>query len=420
MNLPQSTTCCVVGCGPAGAVLGWLLARAGVDVVVLEKHADFRRDFRGDTVHSSTIQTMDDLGVADEFLRLPHHRETKVRVVTDEGERVLDDLSVLKNKYPFIAYMPQWELLDFVTAQARRHPSFRLVMRAEAYGLLVEDGAVTGVRYRHGGREHVLRSVLTVAADGRRSAVRAASGLPSRSFGAPIDLLWFRLPRADSDPDHSFGRLSRAQMMAMIHRGDYWQAAYVVEKGGVDRWRARDIGEFRARLADLLPWLGDRTGAIRSWDDVYALEVRLDRMDRWYRPGFLAIGDAAHAMSVIGGVGINLAVQDAVAAARILAPPLLRGRAPVRRLARVQRRRMPPTVLTQRLQQAIQDRFLSPYLDARAGTGTPLVRRLAARVPWLRRKKAAVVAVGFRSERAHRLPVAAPAAAAARPRLDRR
>jgi 2-polyprenyl-6-methoxyphenol hydroxylase-like FAD-dependent oxidoreductase len=397
----DGTQCVIAGGGPAGAMLGWLLARAGVSVVVLEKHGDFRRDFRGDTVHSSTIQIMDDLGVGEEFLAIPHQRESSVLAVTDDGEMSLADFASLRIKYPFIAYMPQWDLLDFVASQARRYPGFRMELNAQATGLIEEDGRVVGVRYVQGGQEHELRATLTVAADGRHSALRQAAGLTVRSFGTPMDLLWFRLTRKDTDPSRTFARLSRGSMVAMIHRDDYWQAAYVIPKGTAHDWSdAAGLEQFRQTLEQLIPWLDGRTAEIASWTDVHELDVRLDRAERWYRDGFLAIGDAAHAMSVVGGVGINLAVQDAVAAARILTPALRRGRVGERALAKVQKRRSMPTALTQRLQRTIQDRFLTPLLAGEVAGRPPAFMRMVFRFGPLQRAKARIVAVGFRPERA--------------------
>jgi 2-polyprenyl-6-methoxyphenol hydroxylase-like FAD-dependent oxidoreductase len=399
----METTCVIAGGGPAGAMLGWLLARSGIPVLVLEKHLDFRHDFRGDTIHSSTIQIMDDLGVVDDFLSRPHQRETGNRAVTDDGEMLLADYGVLDIKYPFIAYMPQWELLDYVTSQARKYDTFRLLMGAEVTGLLRDGDRVAGLRYRHEGAEHEVRAALTVAADGRHSRVRVEAGLEVRSFGAPMDLLWFRLSRKPSDPDRSFARLSPGLMLALIHRDSYWQTAYVVPKEAAADWYRTDIGALRDRLEQLLPWLDGRSAELASWADVSRLDVRLDRVRRWYRPGLLAIGDAAHAMSVVGGVGVNLAVQDAVAAANILVGPLRRGRLRTRHLAAVQRRRLPATVLTQRLQRTIQNRFLVPLLAGRTGGRPPKVLRALFRIGPFQRAKARLIAVGFRPERANRL-----------------
>jgi 2-polyprenyl-6-methoxyphenol hydroxylase-like FAD-dependent oxidoreductase len=400
-NATTTTGCVVAGGGPAGMMLGWLLARVGVPVVVLEKHGDFLRDFRGDTVHSSTIQIMDDLGVSEEFLAMPHQRHDAVRAVTDGGPMSLADFSGLRIKYPFIAYLPQWDFLNFVLAQAKHHPEFRIEMNATVTGLVERDGRVLGVRYERDGVEHELLAPLTVAADGRHSVLREAAGLAVRSFGAPMDLLWFRLSRKETDPDHTFARLSAGHMVALIHRGDYWQAAYVIPKGtGHSFTDGAGLVALRADLERLLPWLAGRSAEIRSWDDVHELDVRLDRARRWHRPGFLAIGDAAHAMSVVGGVGINLAVQDAVAAARILAPSLRAGRVRRRTLAKVQRRRRIATALTQGLQKTIQDRFLTSLLAGETGGQPPALLRALFRWGPLNRAKARIIAVGFRPERA--------------------
>ncbi|BCJ56154.1 monooxygenase [Actinoplanes sp. NBRC 14428] len=404
------TTCVIAGGGPAGAMLGWLLARAGIPVLVLEKHPDFLRDFRGDTIHSSTIQIMDDLGVVDDFLARPHQRQTGNRAITDDGEMLLADYGVLKIKYPFIAYMPQWDFLDYVVGQASRYDTFTIRMNATVTGLIEEDGRVAGLRYRHEGAEHEVRALLTVAADGRHSRVREAAGLSVRTLGAPMDLLWFRISREADDPAYSFARLTRGQMLAMIARDTYWQAAYVVPKDANGRPES-DIGQLRDRLEDLLPWLHGRTAELRGPEDVHRLDVQLNRAVRWHRPGLLAIGDAAHAMSVVGGVGINLAVQDAVATANLLAAKLARGRLRDRDLAAVQRRRMPATVLTQRLQATIQNRFLVPLLAGRTGGQPPRILRKLFKLGPFERAKARLIAVGFRPERADRLPVgAAPAA----------
>jgi 2-polyprenyl-6-methoxyphenol hydroxylase-like FAD-dependent oxidoreductase len=403
----QQTGCVVAGGGPAGMILGWLLARSGVPVVVLEKHGDFLRDFRGDTVHSSTIQIMDDLGVSEEFLAIPHQQHAAVRAVTDDGPMSLADFRNLRIKYPYIAYMPQWDFLNFVLAQAKQHPAFRIEMNATVTGVVEEDGKVLGVRYERDGVEHELLAPLTVAADGRHSVWRKAAGLEIRSLGAPMDLLWFRLSRKDTDPDHTFARLSAGHMIAMIHRGGYWQAAYVIPKGTADAFTDEPgLATLRADLERLLPWLEGRSAEIQSWDDVHELDVRLDRARRWHRPGFLAIGDAAHAMSVVGGVGINLAVQDAVATARLLTPALRSGRVRPRTLAKVQRRRRTATALTQRLQKTIQDRFLTALLAGESGGQPPALLRAIFRWGPLNRAKASIIAVGFRPERATDLPVA--------------
>ncbi|MGV9328781.1 FAD-dependent oxidoreductase [Streptosporangium sandarakinum] len=359
-------TCVIAGAGPAGAMLALLLARAGVKVTLLEKHGDFLRDFRGDTIHPSTLQILDELGLAEEFHRLPHRKEQRLVMMTDDGLTPVTDLTRLPGRYRYIAFVPQWDFLNLVTEAAGRYPSFRLVMNAEVTGVIREGGAVHGIRYRDAEGEHELRATLTVAADGRTSAVRRAAGLVPKEFGAPMDVVWFRLPREASDLDQTFLRLSSGRIMVAIDRGSYWQLAYVIRKGGFDALRAGGIKALREQVAGLLPFLGDRAGLLDGFDDVSVLSVRVNRLSRWHRPGLLAIGDAAHAMSPIFGVGINLAVQDAVAAANLLAGPLAAGAdIPESLLARVQRRRMPPTAVTQLAQRAVQAALIGPTLSGR-------------------------------------------------------
>ena len=321
------TTCLVVGGGPAGMVLGLLLARAGVAVTVLEKHADFLRDFRGDTVHASTLTLLDELGLGARFAALPQRRLDRATVQLDAGTVRVGDLSRLPGRHRHIALVPQWDLLDLLADAAETEPTFTLRRNAEVTGLLREGGRVVGARFtdRTDGSVHEIRATLTVACDGRGSAVRAAAGLTPRAFGVPMDVWWFRLPRHADDPAGGVGRITTGQFMAMIDRGDYWQCGYLIRKGSDAMLRAEGIAGFRARLTALQPWLADRVGGLASFDDVKLLDVRLERLRRWYADGLLLIGDAAHAMSPVGGVGINLAVQDAVAAARILAPALRAG-----------------------------------------------------------------------------------------------
>ncbi|MEV4091246.1 FAD-dependent oxidoreductase [Streptosporangium saharense] len=365
----SQNTCVIAGGGPAGAVLALLLARAGVQVTLLEKHSDFLRDFRGDTIHPSTLQVLDEIGLAEEFLRLPHHKAHTMAMHTDEGTRPIADLSKLRGEYRYIAFVPQWDFLNLVTGAAARHPTFRLIMNAEVHDVIREGNAVRGVRYRDPDGEHELRATLTVAADGRHSDVRRAAGLVPAEHGVPMDVVWFRLPREESDPDETFLRLSSGRLMVVIDRGTYWQLAYAIPKGGFDALRADGIGTLRRQVAELLPFLADRTGRLTGFEDVSVLSVALNRLRRWHRPGLLVIGDAAHAMSPVFGVGINLAVQDAVAAANLLAGPLASGaEIPESLLARVQRRRTVPTVVTQFAQRVVQNRLIRPTL---AGRGAP-------------------------------------------------
>src|SRR4051794_2043219 len=399
--------CCIAGGGPAGMMLGLLLARQGVEVMVLEKHGDFLRDFRGDTVHPSTLRLLDELGLADEFLGLPHQEVTRVGVTTDDGTYVLADFSRLPGKFPFLAFVPQWDLLDFLADRARRHPNFRLRMNAEAIGLLREDGRVTGVRYRTpDDGEQEARARLTVAAEGRNSGLRVAAGLRLREFGAPMDVLWFRLAKPPDGTVASFGgaaRITRARMLVRIDRGDYWQCAYLVPKGGYAALQRTGFGAFRADLARLVPDAG-ALEALHGWDDVRVLSVRVDRLTRWHQPGLLLIGDSAHAMSPIGGVGINLAVQDAAAAARLLAGPLRDGVVPPRRLGRVRRRRLLPTVATQLVQRQIQTRILSRIRAGDQPVGTPRVVRLLDRFSVLQGLPARAIGMGILPEHASPAP----------------
>jgi 2-polyprenyl-6-methoxyphenol hydroxylase-like FAD-dependent oxidoreductase len=334
-------------------VLGLLMARAGVEVTVLEKHADFLRDFRGDTVHASTLTLLDELGLGERFARIPHRLLDRMQVQLDGGSFPIGDMRRLPGAHQHIALVPQWDLLDLLADAAEEEPTFTLRRNAEARDLLWDGRRVAGVRYvdRETGVEHELRASVTVACDGRGSAVRTAAGLRPRSFGVPMDVWWFRLPRHADDPPGGVGRFTRGHFCVLIDRGDYWQCAYLIRKGSDATLRAAGIEELRRRFGALLPWLADRVDQLQSWDDVRLLDVRLERLRRWYRDGLLLIGDAAHAMSPVGGVGINLAVQDAVAAARVLAPALASGGiVPRSVLRRVQRRRWWPTVLIQGFQ----------------------------------------------------------------------
>jgi 2-polyprenyl-6-methoxyphenol hydroxylase-like FAD-dependent oxidoreductase len=346
----ERTTCLVVGGGPAGLILGLLMARAGVETTVLEKHGDFLRDFRGDTVHASTLTLLDELGLGERFARLPHREIDRAQIQLDAGVVQIADLTRLPGAHRHIALVPQWDFLDLVADAAAEEPTFTLRRNAEAIGLLYDGRRVVGVRYRDrtDGSEHELRASLTVACDGRGSVVRAAAGLVPRSFGVPIDVWWFRLPRRETDPAGGVGRISAGQFAVMIDRGDYWQCAFLIAKGSDAAMRTAGVERFRERIAALLPWMADRLDALESLDEVKLLDVKLERLRSWHRDGLLLIGDAAHAMSPVGGVGINLAVADAVATARLLAPALRSGGiVPRSLLRRVQRRRWWPTALIQ-------------------------------------------------------------------------
>jgi len=379
-------------------MLGFLLARAGVDVVVLEKHADFLRDFRGDTVHPSTLELMRELGLLDEFLKLPHQKVQRLTFQIGAERIPLVDLGHVPTHCKFIALMPQWDFLNFIATQGKRYPSFHLMMRTEATDLVVEDGIVKGVRAKAPAGEIEVRANLVVGCDGRHSTMRERAGFAVEDVGAPIDVLWFRLSRRDGDTDETSGHIEARQMMVMLNRGDYWQCAYVIPKGGIEKVKREGLPAFRARVVALSPFLADRIGEIASFDDVKLLTVAIDRLREWHRPGLLCIGDAAHAMSPVGGVGINLAVQDAVAAANILAEPLRAGTVTREHLAAVQQRRAFPMRVIQRMQVIVQNGLLSPALASSARPRPPFVMRLIRWFPILRRIPARIIGVGVRPE----------------------
>jgi len=366
--------------------------------VVLEKHGDFLRDFRGDTIHPSTLQVMHELGLLDDLLKRPHQEAPRLGAVVGDVEVPVADFSRLPTRCGFIAFMPQWDFLDFVAEHARQYPTFRLRMEAEVGNLLEEGGSVVGVRATTPGGPLEVRARLTVGADGRRSTARARAGLAVQDLGAPIDVLWMRLSRAPTDPDQPLGRFGAGKVFVMIFRGDYWQCGYVIPKGGIDDLRRKGMAAFRQDLLEIAPFLGDRVGELRDWDDVKLLTVAIDRLGTWHRPGLLCIGDAAHAMSPIGGVGINLAIQDAVAAANILAGPLRAGIPGPADLGRVQRRREFPTRITQRLQVFIQNRMIGRTLGGDPRLSLPWPLKLLRRFPYLRRIPARLIGMGFRPE----------------------
>jgi 2-polyprenyl-6-methoxyphenol hydroxylase-like FAD-dependent oxidoreductase len=394
----METRCVIAGGGPAGVMLGYLLARAGVEVVVLEKHADFFRDFRGDTVHPSTLDVLGEIGLLDEFLARPHQRLAAIRAEIEGEEFAIADFSHLPVRCPFIAFMPQWEFLDMLAQAGRRLPGFQLIMQAEAEGLLERGGRVTGLRVSTAEGPLEIAADLVVGADGRSSAIRAAAGLKVRDLGAPIDVLWMRLSRRPEDGGPTLGRLHRGRVLVTIDRDDYWQCAFVIRKGAADPIRAQGLDALRAEIVRAAPMFGDRVDEIRSWDDVKLLTVTVDRLEQWSRPGLVCIGDAAHAMSPIGGVGINLAVQDAVAAANLLAIPLREGRLTDADLAAVQARREPPTRTTQGVQVFMQERVLSPLLGREEAARPPLFFRLLQLFPPLRRIPARFIGLGARPE----------------------
>jgi 2-polyprenyl-6-methoxyphenol hydroxylase-like FAD-dependent oxidoreductase len=393
-----TTRCCIAGGGPAGMMLGFLLARAGIDVTVLEKHKDFLRDFRGDTIHPSTLELMHELGLLDAFLKLPHQEVSRLAFQIGAERIPMVDFSHLPVHCKFVALMPQWDFLDFLADRGRRYPNFHLLMQAEATGLIEDGGRVAGLRARtpDGGIE--IHATLTVGCDGRHSTIRECAGLPVDDIGAPIDVLWFRLPRHDGDSDETGGHIEAGKMIVMLNRGDYWQCAYVIPKGGIDVVKREGLPAFRERVVDLSPFLVDRVGALKSFDDIKLLTVKIDRLRQWHRPGLLCIGDAAHAMSPVGGVGVNLAVQDAVAAANILAEPLRADAVTAEHLAAVQRRREWPMKVIQRMQVIVQDKLLSPALSGSERPKPPFVMRLIQWFPPLRRIPARIVGLGVRPE----------------------
>ena len=395
MAAPVSTTCAIAGCGPAGAVLGYLLARAGIDVVVLEKHGDFLRDFRGDTIHPSTLEILDELGLAEQFLALPHREVSTVSGRTTAGQTLSFTFERLPSKFRFIAFVPQWDFLEFMTAHAARFPSFTLLRNAEVVDLLEHDGVVTGVRYRDAAGEHDLPALLTVGADGRSSRTRTAAGLPGVETSPPMDVLWFRLPRHEDEVRAVAGRLGAGRVLIMLDRGQYWQIAFVIAKGTADEIRASGVDQFRRDIVAVAPELADRVGGITDWDQVKLLTVRADRLLRWHQPGYLAIGDAAHAMSPIGGLGINVAIQDAVAAANVLWRPLSERRVSDADLSEVQRRRERPVRIMQAFQTLIQNRFLKPVLASARPPSIPWLLRLLVRLPILRDIPPRMVAFGI-------------------------
>ena len=379
-------------------MLGYLLARAGIDVVVLEKHADFLRDFRGDTVHPSTLELMRELGLLEEFLKLPHSEVSHLTFQIGAEHIPLVDFSHVPTHCKFVALMPQWDFLNFLAAHGKRYPAFHLHMRAEATDLIIENDIVTGLRAKTPDGDLEIRADLVVGCDGRHSTLRERANLVVEDIGAPIDVLWFRMSRRDGDTEETTGHIEAGKMMIMLNRGDYWQCAYVIPKGGIEGVKREGLPAFRARVLELSPFLRDRIDEIKSFDDVKLLTVAIDRLREWHRPGLLCIGDAAHAMSPVGGVGINLAVQDAVAAANILAEPLRVGTVTRAQLAAVQARRAFPMRVIQRMQVIVQNRLLSPALSSSARPKPPLVLRLIMWLPFLRGLPARIVGVGVRPE----------------------
>jgi 2-polyprenyl-6-methoxyphenol hydroxylase-like FAD-dependent oxidoreductase len=394
--------CCVVGGGPAGMMLGYLLGRAGIDVVVLEKHADFFRDFRGDTVHPSTLQVMDELGLIDGFLKLPHQRLQKMDGLFGGTPVRIADLSRLHTKYPFIAFMPQWDFLNFLREAGRRFASLDVMMSTEAIDLIRRGGTVAGVRAKTRDGIIDIEADLTIACDGRHSTVRERAGLEVEEIGAPMDVLWFRAGRRPDETENVFARVEPGKMMITFDRGDYWQCAYVIAKGRYDAVKARGLQALLDDVVRMAPILRSGIAEVKSFDDIKLLTVAINRLKRWTQPGLLCIGDAAHAMSPVGGVGVNLAVQDAVATANLLADKLQRGCPTEDELDAIRRRREFPVKMTQAMQVIVQNNIISGALQGSdRPLKVPLVVRLVTALPWLQGIPARLLALGVRPEHVH-------------------
>jgi 2-polyprenyl-6-methoxyphenol hydroxylase-like FAD-dependent oxidoreductase len=397
----MSVRCCIAGGGPAGMMFGLLLARAGVDVVVLEKHADFLRDFRGDTIHPSTLEVVHELGLLEQLLTLPHQKVSRINGQFGDLALTVADFSSLSTQCRFVAFMPQWDFLNFLAEEAARYSTFQLQRQADVTGLIEEEGSVVGLRANTSDGPLEVRADLVVGADGRHSTVRSHAGLSVEEFGAPMDVLWFRLSRSTSDPGDPIGRFDAGRIFIMLNRGEYWQCGFVIPKGSRDRFQGQGLPAFRNAVAQLAPFMADRVGELHDWEPIKLLTVQVDRLRQWYRPGLLCIGDAAHAMSPVGGVGINLAIQDAVAASNLLAAPLRDGRLTTEDLCRVQQRREWPTRMTQWVQLMIQNRVIRPALSGSDRFSPPFAIRLLALVPFLHRIPARMIGLGFRPEHVH-------------------
>ena len=379
-------------------MLGLLLARAGVSVIVLEKHADFLRDFRGDTLHPSTLEIMHELGVLERFLQLPHQKVSRINAQFGDLAFTVADFSHLPTRCRYVAFMPQWDFLNFLVDEGRQYPAFQVRMSADVTDLIESGGSVVGLRADTPTGPLEIHAPLVVGADGRHSVVRKRAGLVVEEFGAPMDVLWFRLSRTSNDPADPMGRFDAGRIFIMLNRGDYWQCGFVIAKGSLNEVQAQGLQPFRDSVAKLAPFAADRVHELRDWDAIKLLTVQVDRLRQWHKPGLLCIGDAAHAMSPVGGVGINLAIQDAVATANLLAQPLRDGRVTESDLAKVQARRTWPTAMTQRVQLTVQNRVISRVLDSKGRLSPPYALRLLARFPFLRRIPARMIGLGVRPE----------------------
>lgn len=392
------TTCCIVGGGPAGMMLGLLLARAGIDVIVVEKHKDFFRDFRGDTIHPSTLEIMHQLGLLEGLLQRSHEIAKQLKGFVNDDVITIADFSKLKVTCPYIAFMPQWDFLDFISESAKKYSNFRLLMQTEAIDLLQQSGKIVGIQATTPNGMQKITADLVVACDGRHSLMRSKANLTITDIGAPMDVFWFRLSRHDSDPNETFGKFIAGKIVIMIDRADYWQCGYVIPKGMAVEYQQKDIKIFRDQISETVKFLADRVSELKSWDDIKLLTVQIDRLNTWYKPGLLCIGDAAHAMSPVGGVGINLAIQDAVAAANILTRPLLKKNLKLEDLAMVQKRRLFPTKVIQKLQQLVQKRVISNVLANKPFKLPWLIKNLLS-LSLIRRVTGYLIGIGVRSER---------------------
>lgn len=390
--------CCIAGGGPAGMMLGFLLARAGIDVAVLEKHADFFRDFRGDTIHPSTLQVMSELGLLDGLLKIPHSEMQQLTGRVGDDTLTIGDFSHVPGPCKFIAFMPQWDFLNFLAQQAQHYPTFRLLMETEAIDLLRDGDRITGVVARNTDGPLDINADLVVACDGRSSTLRDRAAMHVIDIGAPIDALWMRISKAPGNPGQAFGNIVAGGILVAIDRTEYYQCAFVIRKGGFDEIRSRGLDAFRQQIGTIAPFLAPRVNEIKSWDDVKLLTVQVNRLETWYRQGLLCIGDAAHAMSPVGGVGINLAIQDAVATANLLTESLRQGSPSIENLRGVQKRREFPTRATQAVQVFIQKRVLNRVLNARAAVRAPRLVRALIGIPFFRQLLARIVGVGVRPE----------------------
>jgi 2-polyprenyl-6-methoxyphenol hydroxylase-like FAD-dependent oxidoreductase len=396
--MSKSTQCCIVGGGPAGMMLGFLLARAGVEVVVVEKWPDFFRDFRGDTIHPATLDILYELNLLEKFLQLPHNKTYKLSAEIGQHKVVIADFTKLNIRCPFIAFIPQWDFLNFIAEQAAVFPNFKLLMETEAVDLIQENDQFVGVHVKHADTHFTIRAPLIVGADGRHSTVRLKSGLPVENLSAPMDVLWFRLSRKATDPQQTMGKIDLGRMFVMIERGDYWQCGYIIRKGDFDVIRNKGIEIFRQDIVAIAPLFQNRVDELQNWDQIKLLTVIVDRLITWYRPGLICIGDAAHAMSPIGGVGINLAIQDAVAAANILIPAFKHNVITPQILAAIQKRREFSTKLVQRIQVFMQNNMIKRILGRVMHPKLPWFIKLSQQFPILQRIPAYIVGVGFRPE----------------------